>query len=63
LIPSDATLRPLGRGLKGITHYAVEYRYPGMNTTRRQAGAAYRKSLVVREEVRRRLRLPLTRLK
>jgi HEPN domain-containing protein len=63
LIPADATLRPLGRGLKAVTRYAVEYRYPGVNTNSRQARAAYRKALVVRDEIRRRLGLPPRRLK
>jgi len=63
LISADGTLRPLERGLKGITRYAVEYRYLGMNTTGRQAQAAYRKALVVREEIRRRLGLHSRRLK
>jgi HEPN domain-containing protein len=63
LIPADATLRPLGRGLKSVTRYAVEYRYPGMNTTSRQARAAYRKGQSVREETRRRLGLRTRRVK
>lgn len=57
LLPGDATLRGLRRGLKAISRYAVEYRYPGMNTTGRQARAAYAKALVVRQEIRRRLGL------
>ena len=57
LIPTDAALRPLGRGLKGMTRYAVEYRYPGMNTTSRQARTAYQKALVIREAIRRQLGL------
>lgn len=57
LTPADATLRALGRGLKGMSRYAVEYRYPGMNTTSRQARVAYQRALVIREEVRRRLGL------
>ncbi len=58
LIPKDPTLAPLKRGLKGVSRYAVEYRYPGMNTTGRQARAAYKKALVIRGEIRNRLGLP-----
>jgi HEPN domain-containing protein len=58
LIPTDATLSSLKRGLKGVSRYAVEYRYPGANTTARQAHAAYRKALLVRGEIRKRLGLP-----
>jgi HEPN domain-containing protein len=58
LIPIDGTLASLKRGLKGVSRYAVEYRYPGMNTTSRQARAAYQKALVVRGEIRKRLGLP-----
>jgi HEPN domain-containing protein len=57
LLPSDPKLRLLGRGLKGVTRYAVEYRYPGVTTTARQARTAYRKALLVRDEIRRRLGL------
>src|SRR6266481_6157412 len=60
LLPADPTLRSLRRGLKGVTRYAVEYRYPGMNTSARQARAAYRKALLVRGEVHKRLGLPST---
>jgi HEPN domain-containing protein len=58
LLPSDSTLRSLRRGLKGVSRYAVEYRYPGMNTSGRQARAAYRKALLVRAEIHKRLGLP-----
>ena len=58
LLPTDPTLRSLGRGLKGVTRYAVEYRYPGINTTARQAQTAYRKARLVRMEMHKRLGLP-----
>jgi HEPN domain-containing protein len=58
LLPTDPTLRSLRRGLKGVTRHAVEYRYPGMNTTARQARAAYQKALLVRQGIRKRLGLP-----
>jgi len=51
LLPTDPTLRSLRRGLKRVTRYAVEYRYPGINATARQAQAAYRKALLVRMEM------------
>jgi HEPN domain-containing protein len=57
LLPIDATLGSLSCGLKGVTRYAVEYRYPGLHTTGRQARAAYQKALVVRGEIRKRLGL------
>jgi HEPN domain-containing protein len=57
LIPTDGTLRSFRPGLKAISRYAGEYRYPGINTTARQARAAYNKALLVREEVRKRLGL------
>ena len=63
LIPTDVTLGSLRRGLKGVSRYAVEYRYPGLNTTRRQARAAYQKALAVRAEIRKRLRLPAKRFR
>ncbi len=58
LLPTDPTLRSLRRGLKGVTRYAVEYRYPGMNTSTRQARAAYRKALLLRQGIHKRLGLP-----
>lgn len=60
LLPTDPSLRSLRRGLKGVSRYAVEYRYPGMNTSTRQAHAAYRKALSVQQEIRKRLGLPAT---
>jgi HEPN domain-containing protein len=63
LLPADPTLRSLRRGMKGVSRYAVEYRYPGINTTARQARAAYQKALLVREEIRNRLGLPVKRFK
>jgi hypothetical protein len=51
-------MRALRRGLKGVSRYAVEYRYPGMNTSTRQARAAYAKALQMRHEIQKRLGLP-----
>jgi len=58
LLPTDPTLRSVRRGLKGVTRYAVEYRYPGTNTSARQARAAYKKALVVRRGIHKCLGLP-----
>src|SRR5438128_4788293 len=63
LVATEPELRSLRRGLKGVTRYAVEYRYPGMNTTARQARAAYQKTLIVRGEIPKRLGLPAKRLR
>src|SRR5262249_44982933 len=63
LRPMDATLRSLRRSTKTLTRYAVEYRYPGIRATSRQARVAYEKALRFREEVRKRLGLPIHRTK
>ncbi len=57
LVPSDSTLRRLRRGTKTLTRYAVDYRYPGVSTTARQARSALAKALVFRGEIRKRLGL------
>ncbi len=36
LLLHDGTLKPLERGAKSLTQYAVHYRYPGENATTRQ---------------------------
>jgi HEPN domain-containing protein len=59
LLPVDPRFRSLGRGLKSISRYAVEYRYPGLNTSARQARAAFSKALVVKDAVRKHLGLPV----
>src|SRR5215210_4671542 len=33
LLPHDGTLAGLRRGLRSLTHYAVDYRYPGVRAT------------------------------
>jgi hypothetical protein len=58
LLPHDATLAPLRRGLISLTQYAVEYRYPGRRATRRGMESALRNAARVRREVRARLGLP-----
>jgi HEPN domain-containing protein len=57
LLPHDATLRPLRRGMNSLTRYAVEYRYPGERATARRMEAALRRAEHVRKELRGRLRL------
>lgn len=57
LLPHDATLRPLRRGLLFLTQFAVDYRYPGENATKRQAEAAIRWAERIRVELRAQLGL------
>jgi HEPN domain-containing protein len=57
LLPVDATLRPLRRGLKTLSRYAVEYRYPGTGANAKQVQAAVRLANRVREAIRQRLGL------
>ena len=61
LIPIDGTLRRFRRGAKALTRYAVEYRYPGLKATPRQARAVYVKASLFRVEIRKRLKLPTRR--
>ena len=58
VLPGDPALRPLRRSLVSLSRYAVDYRYPGENATRRKALAAYRHVDLVRRELRKRLALP-----
>src|SRR5262245_15103343 len=58
LLPHDATLGRLRRGLDKLTDYAVEYRYPVARATTRQMQSALRKAERVRAEIRARLGLP-----
>ncbi len=58
LLPHDATLAPLRRGLRSLTRYAVEFRYPGVRATTRRMQAALRHAERVRRELRTRLGLP-----
>src|SRR5262245_25791381 len=57
LLPHDATLRTLRRGLSLLTPYAVEYRYPGRSASKRQAQSALRWATRIRQEARTRLGL------
>jgi HEPN domain-containing protein len=58
LLPHDATLAPLRRGLKSLKRYAVEYRYPGLRARTREMQSALRIAEHVRAELRTRLGLP-----
>ena len=58
LLPHDSALKGLRRSLTALSRFAVEYRYPGMSGTTRQAKAALRSTARVREALRRRLGLP-----
>lgn len=58
LVPHDATLATLRRGLRSLTPYAVNFRYPGVRATTRRMQAALRYAERVRTELRARLGLP-----
>jgi HEPN domain-containing protein len=61
LLPHDATLKGLQRGLRSLRRYAVDYRYPGFRANSRQAQAAIRHAERIRVEFRKRLGLPALR--
>ncbi len=42
LLPHHSDLVLLRRGLKFLTNFAVEVRYPGQNATKRQGKSAFR---------------------
>jgi HEPN domain-containing protein len=52
LAPLHPTLRPLRRGLLFLTNFAVDFRYPGSDASRRQAVAALRWVARVRTQAR-----------
>jgi HEPN domain-containing protein len=52
LLPPHYRLRGLNRGLKFLTRFAVETRYPGKSATKRQAAAALRWAGKVRDACR-----------
>ena len=58
LLPHDGTLALLRRGLRSLTRYAVDFRYPGIRATTRRMRAALRHPEHVRTELRARLGLP-----
>jgi HEPN domain-containing protein len=57
LLPRDATLQVVRRGLRGLSRFAVDYRYPGFHANSRKAQAALRRAERIRVEVRNRLGL------
>ena len=59
LLPHDAALRLLKRGLHGLTPFAVDFSYPRKRASKRQTQTAFRVCSRVREAIRRRLGLPV----
>jgi len=59
LLPQHPPLRSVRRGLRFLTNFAVEPRYPGEWTTKRQAISALRWAGKVRDACRSLLGLPL----
>jgi HEPN domain-containing protein len=57
LLPSDASLQVVRRGLRGLSRFAVDYRYPGFHGNRQKAQTALRRAGNIRLEVRTRLGL------
>jgi HEPN domain-containing protein len=57
LLPHEATLRPLRRGLKGLTRFAVDYRYPGSHASKRETLSTLERAKRVRQAIRERLGL------
>ena len=56
-IPQDSTLGALRRGLRFLTIFAVDFRYPDSDATARQAKTARKWAEHVRTEIRKRLKL------
>src|SRR5713101_1613746 len=52
LVSADASLGTLRVGLKSLTQYAVDYRYPGFSANARKAQAALRWAERLRRECR-----------
>jgi HEPN domain-containing protein len=52
LQPHHPTLGSVRRGLRFLTEFAVDTRYPGNNATKRQAEAAFRWTTRVRGDAR-----------
>jgi hypothetical protein len=57
LMAQDPALRSLRRGLKNLTRFTVEYRYPGLNATKRHVQSSLRHAQRVRQAIRQRLGL------
>lgn len=58
LLPYDAGLAPLRRGLRSLSRHGVDYYYPDVGATSRGLRAALRHTERVRRELRARLGLP-----
>jgi HEPN domain-containing protein len=58
ITPFDPNMRALLRGFRFLTIFAVDFRYPDANATGRQAKSALRWAERIRQEIRKRLRLP-----
>ena len=54
----DVTLKSVRRGLRTLTRYAVDFRYPGWTATTRQMRSALQNAERIRAEIRSRLGLP-----
>lgn len=57
LLPRDATLISVRPGLRALSRFAVDYRYPGFQANARKAKTAVRLAERVRVETRTRLGL------
>ena len=57
LLPHDPTVKVIAGTANRLTKYAVDYRYPEEDATKRQATAALRDATRIRQEIRIRLRL------
>lgn len=53
----DAALKGLRRGLRFLSNFAVDYRYPGKSATKRRSNSAARWAERIRQEIRKRLTL------
>jgi HEPN domain-containing protein len=59
VLPQQPKMASLRRILNILTQYAVEYRYPGLHASSRQAQSARRHALRVRRSARQALKLPV----
>src|SRR5437899_8942586 len=57
LLPRDVTLQIVRRGLRGLSRFAVDYRYPGFHANVRKAQASLHRAERIRVQVRARLGL------
>ena len=52
LLPHDASLGPLQRGLKTLTQYGVDFRYPGVRASMKGMQSALRRAQRILREMR-----------